>query len=41
MLIGCKPKIISPGLELSPVVEKATYKAVKMVLKIVKSYIPE
>ena len=41
MLIGCKPKNISPGLELSPVVEEATYKAVKMVQNIVKSYIPE
>jgi hydrogenase maturation protease len=32
-LIGCKPKSVEPGIGLSPEVEEAAHKAVKLVLK--------
>jgi len=37
ILIGCKPKALGPSLELSPEVEEATYRAVYMVLNILKT----
>jgi len=36
-LIGCKPRNTEPGLELSPEVERATFKAVEMVHEILEN----
>lgn len=41
VLVGCKPKILRPGLELSPEVEGATHKAVEIVLDILKHHSSE
>ena len=37
-LIGCKPKNIEPSLDLSSEVEKASHKAVDMVIDIIESH---
>ncbi len=39
ILIGCKPKVVWPSLELSPEVEEATHRAAEMVLDTLSQYV--
>jgi hydrogenase maturation protease len=41
ILIGCKPKSVSPGLELSKELEEATHRAADMVLDTLQHYLSE
>ncbi len=39
ILVGCKPKVIEPSLELSPEVEEATHRAAEMVLDTLSRFV--
>jgi hydrogenase maturation protease len=41
ILIGCKPKVLGPSLELSPEVEDALHRAAEMVLATVEAFLSE